>query len=154
VFMDYQDFGAAQRIVAELVNCMNILPERLTNPRPFAAIMGNLTDFLMHIYHHTLGGKCLACDLDFVEVRDGKIAGLIELKKVGRTMSPTQVLVTGTLSKLLKIPVYLLNTNRDFTTFTVSLPKGKDELVLNRRELYEFMQEFEIPDAGSVPLRF
>lgn len=96
----------------------------------------------------------MACDLDFVEVRDGKIAGLIELKKVGRTMSPTQVLVTGTLSKLLKIPVYLLNTNRDFTTFTVSLPKGKDELVLNRRELYEFMQEFEIPDAGSVPLRF
>lgn len=143
--MDYRDFEAAQRIVAELMKCMNVLPEAMSHPSPFRAIMGDLTDFLFHIYHHTLGGRTIACDLDFVEVRDGEIAALIELKKYGRPLSSTQDMVLGKISKALDVPVYLVYAEAGYTRFTVKKPYSKDELRLDRRGFFEFMQDFEIP---------
>lgn len=143
--MDFEDFLAAQRIITELNNTLDNLPEKTTHPRPWRAIRGDLTDFKFHVWHHTLGGRTIACDLDFVEVRDRKIAALIELKKHGRTMSQTQELVTGTISKALNVPVYLLSTNWDFTRFTVRKPHDRDELRLDRREFREFMQDFSDP---------
>jgi hypothetical protein len=145
--MDYADFEAAQRIVAELLKCMEILPESTTHPRPFQAIRGDLTDFLFHVYHHTLGGRTIATDLDFVEVRDGEIAALIELKKFGRTMSPTQELVTGTIAKALDVPVYLLYADAGFTRFVVQKPKEREELKFDRRGFKAFMQDFRVPTS-------
>lgn len=148
--MDFADFEAAQRIVAELKNCMRVLPEAQSHPRPFRAIRGDLTDFLMHIYHHTLGGRTIACDLDFVEVRDGEIAALIELKKHGRIMSHTQDMVTGTISRALNVPVYLIYANEGYTRFVVKKPKSKDELKLDRRDFKDFMQDFEVPESRRL----
>jgi hypothetical protein len=152
MYMDFRDFEASQKIVAELKNFMRVMPEADTHPRPYRAIMGDLTDFLFHIYHHTLGGRAIACDLDFVEVRDGQIAALIELKKHGRSMSPTQELVTGRISKVLNVPVYLVSANTGFTTFYVRKANTPKELRLDRRGFHEFMQDFEDPSMSLKEL--
>jgi hypothetical protein len=41
----------------------------------------------------------------------------------------------------------LLTANWDYTRFVVKKPNSRDELILDRQEFHEFMQEFEVPST-------
>jgi len=119
-------------------------------------ITGHLHEYKFNLVHHLAGPSCPACDLDFLEVRGDRLAGILEVKKWGRSLSDIQKdwypRISAGLTKGLEyaIPIIKLEFDHRAPLSRFRVDGGR---TLDLDEWREFMQRFEVP-AQSLEMMY
>jgi hypothetical protein len=91
-------------------------------------ITGHLQEYKFNLVHHLAGPSCPACDLDFLEVRYGKLAAILEVKKWGRSLSYIQ--------------------KKWYPQISAGLTKIKHQVWRNRQRLQRWNKKNIRPESG------
>jgi hypothetical protein len=118
-------------------------------------ITGHLQEYKFNLVHHLAGPSCPACDLDFLEVRYGKLAAILEVKKWGRSLSYIQKKwypqISAGLTKGLSYTVPIIKLEFD-PRAPLSRFRVDGGRTMDLDEWREFMQTFEIPSQSLAEM--